>query len=84
MLQPGEEIVAGDRRHRRAALPPWACSGLVLLDGEVVAAWGRTRGRITILPLAPLDREQMHRMQAEAAGMPTPGNEPEVRWGGRR
>ncbi len=29
VLQPGEQIVAVDRSCRKAALPPWACTGLV-------------------------------------------------------
>lgn len=84
VLQPGEEIVAHDRSHRRAALPPWACSGLVLLDGVVVAAWGRRQRRVTILPLAPLGHELRHRIEAEALRMPSLGNEPEVLWRERR
>ncbi len=84
VLQPGEEIVAHDRSHRRTALPPWACSGLVLLDGAVVAAWGRRQRRVTILPLAPLGHGLRHRVEAEALRMPSLGNEPEVLWRERR
>jgi hypothetical protein len=80
VLQPGEGIVASERSHRKAALPPWACTGLVLLDGDVVASWGRTRGRITIFPLASFDRERRHEIEAEALRMPIPGAEPEAFW----
>ena len=71
VLQPGEDVVAVDRSHRRAALAPWACTGLVLLDGAVVAAWGRSGGRVTILGLASLDGERRRTIEAEASGMPT-------------
>lgn len=84
VLQPGEAIVAADRSQRKAALPPWACTGLVLLDGETVAAWGRSQGRITILPLAPLGRDRRHQIEAEALGMPIPGAAARVLWRGSR
>ena len=80
VLQPGEDTVAADRSHRKAALPPWACTGLVLLGGDVVAAWGRSQGRVTILPLASLGNERRHEIEAEALRMPIPGAAPEVLW----
>ena len=49
VLQPGEDVVASHRAHRRAAPPPWASTGLVLLEGEPVAAWGRRRARSRLL-----------------------------------
>ena len=63
-----------------APFPPWACTGLVLLDGEPVAAWGRREGRITILALASLDDESRHEIEAEALGMPVPGTRSQVLW----
>ncbi len=80
VLQPGEDIVAAERSHRKAALPRWACTGLVLLDGDVVAAWGRSQGRVTILPLASLDHERRRAIEAEALQMPIPGTATEALW----
>lgn len=80
VLQPGEDVVAADRSHRKGALPPWACTGLVLLDGAVAAAWGRSQGRLRILPLAPLSDNQRQQIEAEALRMPIPGAAPEVLW----
>ena len=80
VLQPGEELVAADRSHRKAALPPWACTGLVLLDGRVVAAWGRSKGRLTILPLARLNPDDKRRIEAEADRMPIAGAATETLW----
>ncbi len=80
VLQPAEQIVAADRSLRKAALPPWACTGLVLLDSAVVAAWGRSQGRVTILPLASLDCRGRRQIEAEAQGFPLPGDTPDVVW----
>jgi len=52
----------------------------VLLGGDVVAAWGRSQGRVTILPLASLGNERRHEIEAEALRMPIPGAAPEVLW----
>jgi hypothetical protein len=84
VLQPGEDLVASDPSHRRAALPPWASMGLVLLDGEIVAAWGRSQDLITILRLASLGRERRREIEAEALGMPIPGATTNVLWRERR
>ena len=84
VLQPGEDVVAADRSHRKAALPPWACTGLVLLDGDVAAAWGRSQGRLTILPLASLSDNQRQHIEAEALRMPIPGTAPKVLWKEKR
>lgn len=80
VLQPGEDIVAAAQSHRKAALPPWACTGLVLLDSRVVAAWGRSKGRLTILPLTQLNLDDKRRIEAEAHRMPIPGAATETRW----
>ncbi len=80
VLQPGEDVVAADPSHRKAALPAWACTGLVLLGGEVVASWGRSQGRVTILALASLDEQQSQAIEAEALGMPLPDGAPDVDW----
>ena len=84
VLQPGEDVVAAERSHRRAGLPPWASMGLALLDGEVAAAWGRARGRITILALSSLDRRARDAIEAEALAMPGPAPGWEVAWRDRR
>lgn len=80
VLQPGEQLVAAARSQRKAALPAWACTGLVLLDSRVVAAWGRSQGRLTILPLAPLNPDDTRRIEAEAIRMPIPGAATETLW----
>ncbi|HEV2786528.1 MAG TPA: crosslink repair DNA glycosylase YcaQ family protein [Solirubrobacteraceae bacterium] len=80
VLQPGEDVVAADRSARRAAMPPWAATGLVLIDGEPVAAWGRSHGRITILARAAPARERRPEIEAEALGMPLPGGAPQIVW----
>ena len=80
VLQPGEDVVAADPAHRRAAQPPWASTGLVLLDGEPVAAWGRRAGRITVLPLKSLAGESRHEIETEALGMPVPNAQTQVQW----
>ncbi len=80
VLQPGEVIVAADRSHRKAALPPWACTGLVLLDAAVVASWGRSQRRVTIHPLSSLDRTRQDQIEAEALRMPIAPAGPDVVW----
>ena len=80
VLQPGEDTVAAERSNWRAALPSWASMGIVLLDGQVVAAWGRSQGRITILPLTSLTHEERHAIEAEAVAMPIPGAPTEAVW----
>jgi hypothetical protein len=66
--------------HRRSALPPWASTGLALLDGEPVACWGRSQRRVTLLALTPLDAEQRGAIQREAESMPIPGTTTRVAW----
>ncbi len=80
VLQPGEDVVAADPSHRKGALPPWACTGLVLLGSDVVASWGRSQRRVTILALASLDQQQRHTIEAEARAMPLPDGAPDVLW----
>lgn len=42
-------------------------TGLVVLDGEAVASWGRVRGNVTVLPHRSLAGSNLSRVQAEAA-----------------
>ena len=68
VLQPGEDVVSPGIA--RAALPPWACTGLALCDGRIVAAWGRSSGRITLLALTQLGREHSRAIERAAARLP--------------
>jgi hypothetical protein len=70
ILQPGNEVVGRDGAHGRAVLPPWASTGLVLKDGEVVAAWGRNQGRISLFALASLDKKRRLEIEEEAVSLP--------------
>lgn len=51
---------------------PWP-SGAILVDGELVGAWNRRQGRVTLIPLAPLSAEQETNVVAEAESLPIPG-----------
>jgi hypothetical protein len=69
VLQRGNEIELGHAA-RRAALPPWASTGLVLADGDVVASWGRRQGRITLFAPASLGDARRGEIEEEAATAP--------------
>ena len=70
VLQPGNEIVLTDESQRRDALPPWASTGLVLADDDVVAAWGRRKGRISLFALCSLDNRRRMQIGEEARSTP--------------
>jgi len=51
---------------------------LVLLDGEVVAAWGGSQALVTILALASLDEGRRQAIEGEARGILLSGGPPDV------
>jgi hypothetical protein len=56
-------------------------AGTVLLDGDLVAAWGRVQHKVTLAPWRTLGRDEVDRIDAEVATMAGPiGREVEIRW----
>jgi hypothetical protein len=75
VLQPGYEGWP-----RREGLPPWACSGLAVVDGEAVAAWGRRGQRVTLMALGALSARQCDEVEREASSLPVTAARVEVMW----
>jgi hypothetical protein len=80
LLQPGNEVLHLEAAYRRGALPPWASTGLAVIDGEAVASWGRSGRRVRIFSLTELEPQRREAIQCEAESMPFPGPGTEVVW----
>ena len=63
---------------------PRAWPGALLVDGEVRGTWRRANAVVDIDPWEPLSPADRERVEAEAASLPLPGIERDirVRWGG--
>jgi hypothetical protein len=56
-------------------------AGTVVLDGDLVAAWGRVQGKVSIAAWRHLNRREVERIEAEAVTMAGPiGRDIDVRW----
>jgi hypothetical protein len=76
------ELLVSDAERRRALWTSRVWPGAVLLAGEIVGTWRRSRGEVTIQRWRQLSRAERDAVEAEAAGMPLPGFEGQVvvRW----
>ncbi|MEY2478280.1 MAG: hypothetical protein QOG87_3595 [Actinomycetota bacterium] len=55
--------------------------GSVLIDGDLVAAWGRLQHKVTLASWRELNRTEVARIEAEAATMAGPiGRDVDIRW----
>ena len=55
--------------------------GRVLMDGRIVASWGRKAAKVTVAPWEQLSDAQRERLSAEVSGLARPlGTDPTVSW----
>jgi winged helix DNA-binding protein len=66
------ELLVPDAKYRRALWTPRVWPGAVLVKGEIVGVWRRTRERVTISVWAPLSRAAREAVDAEASALPLP------------
>ena len=71
-------------RRRPELWTPRVWPGALLVDGEVRGTWRRANAVVDIDPWGPLSPADRQRVEAEAASLPLPGIERDirVRWGG--
>jgi hypothetical protein len=82
VLQPGDPTIGVVRAVKGQSqlvlggeafdLPRWAVGGAVLFNEDVVAAWGRTQGKVQIMPLRRLSDSERDQIDAEAGRLPIP------------
>jgi hypothetical protein len=84
LLQGADRSLLVPDANRRAAL--WTSRvwpGAVLVKGEIVGTWRRARETLTIEPWGRVSRLARDAVEAEAASLPLPLEEPiRVRWAG--
>lgn len=67
------EILVPDPDRRRELWTTRVWPGAVLVDGDIVGTWRRTKADLSISPWRRLTRSQRQAVEAEAASMPLPG-----------
>jgi hypothetical protein len=84
LLQGDDRSLLVDGADRRRALwTPRVWPGAVLVEGEIVGTWRRTKAAITVRPWRRLPRAARDAVEMEAAALPLPGIGVPivVRWG---
>jgi hypothetical protein len=78
------ELLVAERERRDSLWTSRVWPGAVLVDGDVVGIWRRSRHDLTIQPWIRLSRAARAAVEAEAASLPLPGVERDiaVRWEG--
>jgi hypothetical protein len=66
------ELLIPDAKHRGVLWTPRVWPGAVLVDGEIVGTWRRSREQVTIGVWKPLSLSAREAVEAEAAAMPLP------------
>src|SRR5207342_1046071 len=77
------ELLVPDAPRRLELWTPRVWPGALLVDGEVRGAWRRANAVVDVDPWGPLSPADRERVEAEAASLPLPGIERDirVRWG---
>jgi len=65
-------LLLPDAAQRNALWPSRVWPGAVLVDGEIVGVWRRTRHEVTVEPFGRLSRAARDAVEAEAATLPLP------------
>ena len=78
------ELLVPDARRRPELWTPRVWPGALLIDGEVRGTWRRANAAVDVDPWGPLSPADRERVETEAASLPLPGIERDirVRWGG--
>lgn len=72
------ELLVPDAKHRGVLWTPRVWPGAVLVKGEIVGVWRRTRERVTISVWEPLSRSAREAVEAEASVLPLPDMRGEI------
>jgi hypothetical protein len=73
LLQGAErELLVPDAKHRGALWTPRVWPGAILVDGEIVGTWRRSREQVTLVVWKRLSIAAREAVEAEAAAMPLP------------
>lgn len=70
----GRDLLVPDVHHRGALWTSRVWPGAVLVDGEICGTWRRSGAAIDITPWTRLTAGQRDAVEAEAAGLPIPGD----------
>ena len=66
------DLVVPDNDRQRALWPSRVWPGAVLIEGEIVGTWRRTKDTVTIRPWVDLTRTEVELVEAEAGSLPVP------------
>jgi hypothetical protein len=72
------EVLVPDPDHRRALWTSRVWPGAVLVEGEIVGTWRRTRHAVTVQPWRRLSRSAKQAVEAEAVSLPLPDLDREI------
>lgn len=75
---PDRELLVADARHRDALWTSRVWPGAVLVGGEVVGTWRRTKHQVDVEPWRRLSASERGAVEAEAATLPLPDLDREV------
>ncbi len=73
------ELMIPDKARRNELWTSRVWPGAVLVGGEIVGTWRRTKGKVKVFPWRKLSKRVMETIEAEAASMPL-DDEVTVRW----
>src|SRR6478672_2761415 len=78
------ELLVPDAHRRGELWPPRVWPGALLVDGEIRGTWRRANAVVDVDPWTRLSAADRERVESEAASLPLPGIEGDirVRWGG--
>lgn len=71
-------LLVPDERHRNMLWTPRVWPGAVLVDGEIVGVWRRTKNKVTIETWSRVDRRSRDAVVREAKSLPLPNVKGEI------
>ena len=74
------EAAGGHLRVHGTDLPKWCVSGVILVDEDVVGAYGRRGGEFVLVDLGGISPDNRAAVEAEAWSAPIPGGVQRVTW----
>ena len=69
---PDRELLVPDTDNRKLLWTPRVWPGAVMVDGEIVGTWRRSKARVLIHPWRPLSRAARDDVELEAMSLPIP------------
>jgi winged helix DNA-binding protein len=74
------KLFVGPGRNDHSPLQDWFHPNGLVVDGQIVGAWGRRGGKVSLKTAGPLTQSTRQAIATEAASMPIPHAEVSVSW----